>query len=218
MDKKTFWPYGILIILFIGAGLAITTVTIAIRQGIKDDTSYLESSKAADKDINEIIKLNKAFAQSYKVGVVANAASLTNIDKLYISRYYLNIPLFINKDDSIVVGTNFAIEIVNETKAGTKPPSIKILGIKARLLNKETRRALKISRLKKPATTKAAPATAKRAPSIDTAPSYYIVAIDPKGIVPRQRYRLILEIEVEVDKAHKILPYMGYIYVDTATK
>lgn len=67
MKKKTFWPYGILIAIFIIILACIITIIIASKSPVYEDDYNFESYQNVDENYNAIQASKKAFEGDFKL-------------------------------------------------------------------------------------------------------------------------------------------------------
>lgn len=70
-NKKTFWPYGILLALFAIVCACVVTIIFASNYPVYEDDSFLEKYQEVDYNFNEFQQKDKAFKQRYKVSLNA---------------------------------------------------------------------------------------------------------------------------------------------------
>ena len=68
-NKKTFWPYGILISLFAIVGACIATIIYASNYPVYEDDSFLSKYQEVDYNFNEIKLKDENFKNSYQVSL-----------------------------------------------------------------------------------------------------------------------------------------------------
>lgn len=71
-NKKTFWPYGILLSIFAIVIACIVTIIFASNYPVYEDDSYLEKYQNVDKNINQIQKQQKNFDDNFIVKLNIN--------------------------------------------------------------------------------------------------------------------------------------------------
>lgn len=68
-NKKTFWPYGILLSLFAIVGACIATIIYASNYPVYEDDSFLSKYQEVDYNFNEIKLKDENFKKSYQVSL-----------------------------------------------------------------------------------------------------------------------------------------------------
>lgn len=68
-NKKTFWPYGILLSLFAIVGACIATIIYASNYPVYEDDSFLGKYQEVDYNFNEIKLKDENFKKSYQVSL-----------------------------------------------------------------------------------------------------------------------------------------------------
>ena len=68
-NKKTFWPYGILLSLFAIVGACIATIIYASNYPVYEDDSFLSKYQEVDYNFNEIKLKDENFKNSYQVSL-----------------------------------------------------------------------------------------------------------------------------------------------------
>lgn len=68
-NKKTFWPYGILLSLFAIVGACIATIIYASNYPVYEDDSFLGKYQEVDYNFNEIKLKDENFKNSYQVSL-----------------------------------------------------------------------------------------------------------------------------------------------------
>lgn len=68
-NKKTFWPYGILLSLFAIVGACIATIIYASNYPVYEDDSFLSKYQEVDYNFNEIQQKDENFKNSYQVSL-----------------------------------------------------------------------------------------------------------------------------------------------------
>lgn len=68
-NKKTFWPYGILLSLFAIVGACIATIIYAGNYPVYEDDSFLSKYQEVDYNFNEIKLKDENFKNSYQVSL-----------------------------------------------------------------------------------------------------------------------------------------------------
>lgn len=68
-NKKTFWPYGILLSLFAIVGACIATIIYASNYPVYEDDSFLGKYQEVDYNFNEIKFKDENFKNSYQVSL-----------------------------------------------------------------------------------------------------------------------------------------------------
>lgn len=66
-NKKTFWPYGILLSLFAIVGACIATIIYASNYPVYEDDSFLSKYQEVDYNFNEIKLKDENFKKNYEV-------------------------------------------------------------------------------------------------------------------------------------------------------
>lgn len=66
-DKKTFWPYGILISFFLIISACAVTIILSLDYPVYMDNFYLEKYQNVDKKYNEIQISQKEFESRYDI-------------------------------------------------------------------------------------------------------------------------------------------------------
>lgn len=69
--KKTFWPFGILLIIVFGILLLIGLVYISLKQTNIEDNAYMQKYRNVEKNIDALIPSSKLFLKDYEVFVEA---------------------------------------------------------------------------------------------------------------------------------------------------
>ncbi|WP_104697104.1 MULTISPECIES: hypothetical protein [unclassified Helicobacter] len=64
--KKTFWPFGILLIILFGICLLVALVYISLIQPNLNDNSYMQKYRDVDKNINVLLEDSKIFLDAYE--------------------------------------------------------------------------------------------------------------------------------------------------------
>lgn len=68
-NKKTFWPYGILLSLFAIVGACVATIIYASNYPVYEDDSFLSKYQEVDYNFNEIQQKDENFKNSYQVSL-----------------------------------------------------------------------------------------------------------------------------------------------------
>lgn len=68
-NKKTFWPYGILLSLFAIVGACVATIIYASNYPVYEDDSFLGKYQEVDYNFNEIKLQDENFKNSYQVSL-----------------------------------------------------------------------------------------------------------------------------------------------------
>lgn len=68
-NKKTFWPYGILLSLFAIVGACVATIIYASNYPVYEDDSFLSKYQEVDYNFNEIKLKDENFKNSYQVSL-----------------------------------------------------------------------------------------------------------------------------------------------------
>lgn len=68
-NKKTFWPYGILLSLFAIVGACIATIIYASNYPVYEDDSFLSKYQEVDYNFNEIKLKDENFKNSYQISL-----------------------------------------------------------------------------------------------------------------------------------------------------
>lgn len=68
-NKKTFWPYGILLSLFAIVGACVATIIYASNYPVYEDDSFLGKYQEVDYNFNEIKLKDENFKNSYQVSL-----------------------------------------------------------------------------------------------------------------------------------------------------
>lgn len=68
-NKKTFWPYGILLSLFTIVGACIATIIYASNYPVYEDDSFLSKYQEVDYNFNDIKLKDENFKNSYQVSL-----------------------------------------------------------------------------------------------------------------------------------------------------
>ncbi|AJC93711.1 hypothetical protein FVD15_01525 [Campylobacter volucris] len=68
-NKKTFWPYGILISIILIVIACIVTIYIASKAPVYDDNFYFDTYENVDRNYNEIQKRQKQFDENFKLSL-----------------------------------------------------------------------------------------------------------------------------------------------------
>lgn len=71
--KKTFWPFGILLILLFGIFLLVILVYISLIQPNLNDNSYMQKYREVDENINTLLQDSKNFLDAYDAYISANS-------------------------------------------------------------------------------------------------------------------------------------------------
>ena len=66
-NKKTFWPYGILLSLFAIVGACVATIIYASNYPVYEDDSFLSKYQEVDYNFNEIKLKDENFKKNYEV-------------------------------------------------------------------------------------------------------------------------------------------------------
>lgn len=66
-NKKTFWPYGILLSLFAIVGACVATIIYASNYPVYEDDSFLSKYQEVDYNFNEIQQKDENFKKNYEV-------------------------------------------------------------------------------------------------------------------------------------------------------
>ncbi|BDQ29354.1 hypothetical protein [Helicobacter ailurogastricus] len=88
--EKNYWPLGILSILFIGLGLVVALVVVAIKYTPQSDNSYLHQHTYTDSHINGMLAAYNAFKQAYGLELVSGGQKLEPLFPFYLNQ---NTPL-----------------------------------------------------------------------------------------------------------------------------
>lgn len=84
-NKKTFWPYGILICFALIIISCIITVILALNHPVHMDNYYFESLENIDRNYNEIQASQERFDEKYSVNLVNDSFDLSKDINLQIS-------------------------------------------------------------------------------------------------------------------------------------
>lgn len=68
-NKKTFWPYGILLALFAIVCACAVTIIYASNYPVYEDDSFLEKYQEVDYNFNEIQQKNENFKRNYTINL-----------------------------------------------------------------------------------------------------------------------------------------------------
>jgi len=68
-NKKSFWPYGIIISILLVAIACIINVKIALEHPVEYDTYFLSNKQELDSDINDLLASQEMFNAKYTVDV-----------------------------------------------------------------------------------------------------------------------------------------------------
>lgn len=68
-NKKTFWPYGILLSLFAIVGACVATIIYASNYPVYEDDSFLSKYQEVDYNFNEIKLKDENFKNSYQISL-----------------------------------------------------------------------------------------------------------------------------------------------------
>jgi len=68
-NKKSFWPYGIIISIILVAIACIVNVKIALDHPVEYDTYFLSNKQVLDEDINDLLASQDKFNTKYRVDV-----------------------------------------------------------------------------------------------------------------------------------------------------
>ncbi|WP_169777646.1 FixH family protein [Campylobacter mucosalis] len=68
-DKKTFWPYGIVISILGCVALCVGTIWVSLDYPVELDGFYLQNKTIVNDNINEIIAKQKAFDEKFSVSL-----------------------------------------------------------------------------------------------------------------------------------------------------
>ncbi|NLY04357.1 MAG: hypothetical protein GXZ15_05950 [Campylobacter sp.] len=93
-EKKTFWPYAILICFLFIIMACVATVVIAVKNPLHMDTYYLENSESVDRNIIEIEASQERFDEKFSVTLVDKFLA---IGKLFEAKVIVEPK---NKDDA----------------------------------------------------------------------------------------------------------------------
>ncbi|RDU61456.1 hypothetical protein [Helicobacter sp. MIT 14-3879] len=89
-NKRTFWPFGILFIIFLGIVLITISIRISSIQSIAPDSTFNEKKLFVDANINELMNIQNRFESFYTVylGInrSPNAENLYKIQSPYYSK------------------------------------------------------------------------------------------------------------------------------------
>lgn len=66
MKEKNYWPLAIICVLLFGVFMVSVSVTIALKNPVQDEYTYLSTKRDVDERINDIIKEQNIFLASYK--------------------------------------------------------------------------------------------------------------------------------------------------------
>ncbi|RDU60293.1 hypothetical protein [Helicobacter marmotae] len=66
MKEKNYWPLAIIGVLLFGVFMVSVSITIALKNPVQDEDTYLSSKRDVDERINEIIKDQHHFLHMYK--------------------------------------------------------------------------------------------------------------------------------------------------------
>jgi len=69
-NKKSFWPYGIIISIVLVAIACIINVKIALEHPVEYDTYFLSNKQVLDADINDLLASQEMFNKKYTVDVI----------------------------------------------------------------------------------------------------------------------------------------------------
>ncbi|NQY95199.1 MAG: FixH family protein [Campylobacteraceae bacterium] len=69
-NKKSFWPYGIIISIALVAIACIINVKIALDNPVEYDTYFLSNKQVLDEDINDLLASQLMFNEKYTVEVI----------------------------------------------------------------------------------------------------------------------------------------------------
>ncbi|MCR4942653.1 MAG: FixH family protein [Campylobacter sp.] len=69
-SNKTFWPYGIFLIIMACIVLCVYTIIVSLDYPVELDNSYFEKYQKVDADINEILAKQKEFEANYEVSFI----------------------------------------------------------------------------------------------------------------------------------------------------
>lgn len=84
-NKKTFWPYGILISFALIVASCVMTVILALDHPVHMDNYYFESLENVDRNYNEIQDSQERFDKKYSVGLLKDSFDLHKDINLQIS-------------------------------------------------------------------------------------------------------------------------------------
>lgn len=70
--KKTFWPFGILLVIIFGVLLLVALVYISLIQPNVNDNAYMQKYRDVEKNIDTLLLDSKAFLENYDVYLSAN--------------------------------------------------------------------------------------------------------------------------------------------------
>lgn len=84
-DKKTFWPYGILIAFALIVISCIITVILALKNPVHIDNYYFDTIENVDRNYNEIEASQERFDEKYSVKLVKDSFDLHEDINLQIS-------------------------------------------------------------------------------------------------------------------------------------
>lgn len=70
--KKTFWPFGILLVIVFGVLLLVALVYISLIQPNPNDNAYMQKYRDVEKNIDVLLSDSKVFLENYSVYLSAN--------------------------------------------------------------------------------------------------------------------------------------------------
>ncbi|WP_221279130.1 hypothetical protein [Helicobacter gastrocanis] len=119
--EKNYWPLGILSILFIGLGLVVALVVVAIKYTPQNDNSYLHQHTYTDSHINGMLSTYSAFRQAYSLELVNGNQKLEplfpfyinqNTPLLWLSNQHNNLSLQVQHKDPKAPTLSFSVSVL----------------------------------------------------------------------------------------------------------
>jgi len=102
-NKKSFWPYGIIISIVLVAIACIVNVKIALEHPVEYDTYFLSNKQILDDDINDLLASQSKFNARYKIDV--------SYTKFKEKNNKVKIKVTDNKTQKIINNANFELLI-----------------------------------------------------------------------------------------------------------
>ncbi|TXE78315.1 hypothetical protein FPD46_08245 [Campylobacter peloridis] len=82
-NKKTFWPYGILISLGLIVIACIVTIFIASKAPVYEDNFYFDTYQNVETNFNEIQKKQQQFDANFKLSIMDKESFMHKKNKVY---------------------------------------------------------------------------------------------------------------------------------------
>ncbi|AJC85897.1 FixH family protein [Campylobacter sp. RM16704] len=82
-NQKTFWPYGILISLFLIVLACIITIFVASKAPVYEDNFYFDSYQNVELNYNEIQKNQKTFDENFKLSIKDKESFMHKKNQVY---------------------------------------------------------------------------------------------------------------------------------------